>query len=201
MGLTLTDRASTCTRGHSRPCGLVVNVEAREVFLAGRLILLTRTEFDLLAILHRNPRRVLTPEILLAELWDSSFVDSGHPIEVYVHRLRKKLGESGRAARYIHTVRGVGYRFEPDTSEIGHVKLTYDVSGTLVAIHPANSYLWGKRATDWLGTSFNPVAAFAEIAADVADSPADARWEIHVSLPSRSSTDTPAKRMRQSLIP
>ena len=188
MGAALSDRVSLCTRGHGRSCGLVVNAEAREVFLAGRLIILTRTEFDLLAILHRNPRRVLTPEVLLAQLWDSAFVDSGHPIEVYVHRLRKKLGESGRAARYIHTVRGVGYRFEPDTSDIGHVKLTYDLSGTLVAIDPAISHLWGKRATDWLGTSFNPVEAFAQIAADVAYPASDARWEIHVSLPSRSST-------------
>ena len=188
MGAALSDRVSLCTRGHGRSCGLVVDAEAREVFLAGRLIILTRTEFDLLAILHRNPRRVLTPEVLLAQLWDSAFVDSGHPIEVYVHRLRKKLGESGRAARYIHTVRGVGYRFEPDTSDIGHVKLTYDLSGTLVAIDPAISHLWGKRATDWLGTSFNPVEAFAQIAADAAYPASDARWEIHVSLPSRSST-------------
>ena len=201
MGAAFSDRASLCTRGHSRSCGLVVNAEAREVFLAGRLIILTRTEFDLLMILHRNPRRVLTPEVLLAQLWDSAFVDSGHPIEVYVHRLRKKLGESGRTARYIHTVRGVGYRFEPDTSEIGHITLTYDLSGTLVAIDPAISHLSGTRATDWLGTPFNPVEAFAEIAADVADSASDARWEIHVSLPSRSSTEKLAKRIRQSLIP
>lgn len=190
MGVVLGEArlASEGESDDSGVSGLVVNEEAREVFLAGRLVVLTRTEFDLLAILQRNPRRVLTPEVLLAELWHSSFVNSVHTIEVNVHRLRKKLGESGRKARYIHTVRGVGYRFEPDRIEVGHVKLTCDATGKLIAIRPENSFLWGRRTADWLGTIFNPIQTFAEIAADVTDSPADAHWEIHVSLPSRSST-------------
>ena len=101
-------------RGLSR---LVVDEDAREVFLNGSAVFLTRTEFDLLAMLCRNPRRVMTPEMLLTQLWSSSWTHHSHPIEVYVHRLRKKLGESGKQARYIHTVRGVGYRFEPDQED------------------------------------------------------------------------------------
>jgi DNA-binding response OmpR family regulator len=50
---------------------LTVNEETREVHLVGELIEFTRTEFDLLSILYRNPRRVLTPEVLLSAIWDS----------------------------------------------------------------------------------------------------------------------------------
>lgn len=59
--------------------GLVVDEGSREVFLAGKYVELTRTEFDLLVILHRNPRRVLPPEVLLAHIWHSDFIEDGHP--------------------------------------------------------------------------------------------------------------------------
>lgn len=167
--------------------GLVVDENTREVFLSGELIALTRTEFDLLMILQRNPRRVLTPDVLLTHLWNSPFVDHGHPIEVYIHRLRKKLGESGRTARYIHTVRGVGYRFEPDTFKNGHIQLTYDGNGTLTNVQPFMKRLWGRSTSEILGTHFNPVEAVAEWVVDHAECLDEVQWEIHVSRPSISS--------------
>lgn len=168
--------------------GLVVDEGSREVFLAGKYVELTRTEFDLLVILHRNPRRVLTPEVLLAHIWHSDFVEDGHPIEVYIHRLRRKLGESGRHSHYIHTVRGVGYRFEPDADDNGHIELVYDGLGVLREVRPARSHLWGVPLTQLLGTTFNPVAAMVDSTIHESDGPANSSWRIHVSCPSTSSS-------------
>lgn len=144
-------------REHHASCethGLVVDENTREVFLSGELITLTRTEFDLLVILQHNPRRVLTPDVLLTQLWNSPFVDHGHPIEVYVHRLRRKLGESAREPRYIHTVRGVGYRFEPDTTKWGPVVITYDANLIVLSVTPGDRPFLGWKPDNIIGTCF-----------------------------------------------
>lgn len=181
--------------------GLVVDEESREVFLAGTFIELTRTEFDLLVILKHNPRRVLTPEFLLSHIWHSEYVDDGHPIEVYVHRLRRKLGESGRRARYIHTVRGVGYRFEPDLTDSGHIELVFDGHGVLQEVKPQDTHLRGVPMTRLLGTTLDQVAAaMGSLMSDIEDR-TSVRWAVHVSRPSISSSSTLTKRIRQSLMP
>lgn len=136
--------------------GLVLDESAREVHLDGRLVDLTRTEFDVLIQLYRNPRRVLTAETLLSHLWNSAFADHAHPIEVYIHRLRKKLGESGKSSRYIHTIRGVGYRFEPDRPTQSFVTLIYDRSGLLRNVRTTSSHLWGWSISEITGSYFNP---------------------------------------------
>jgi len=133
---------------------LVIDELSRQVHLDGRLVDLTRIEFDLLAVLSSNPKLVITPRQLLSRLWESDFVEDGHPIEVYVHRLRTKLGESGRLPRFIHTVRGVGYRFEPGTSPWQTVTLTYNDDGALVDVRPAVTELWGWRISDIMGKPF-----------------------------------------------
>ena len=168
--------------------GLVVDEWSREVFLAGERVELTRTEFDLLVIFRSNPRRVLTPEFLLARIWDSEFVDDGHPIEVYVHRLRRKLGESGRRARYIHTVRGVGYRFEPDLTDNGHIELVFDGYGVLQEVKPQGTHLWGVPMTRLLGTNLDHVAAVMDSLVSGVEDRASVRWAVHVSRPSISSS-------------
>lgn len=134
--------------------GLVIDEEAREVELEGRRLHLTRTEFDLLALLHAHPRHVLTPKQLLDHLWSSDFGPDDHPIEVYVHRLRSKLGESGKQPRFIHTVRGVGYRFDPQSPASQQVTLTYTAAGVLVGIDPPRANLWGWQAQQVLGHRF-----------------------------------------------
>ena len=88
--------------------GLRVDIAARRVFRDGEELALTRTEFELLVELMRNPGRVTSREELLRAVWDTPWVGDTHVVEVHVGNLRRKLGGS----RYIRTVRGVGYRME-----------------------------------------------------------------------------------------
>ncbi|NUP73642.1 MAG: response regulator transcription factor [Sinomonas sp.] len=88
---------------------LVVDVEARMVSLDGEELALTRTEFDLLALMIGAPRRVWTREMLLRSVWGDEWASDEHLVEVHVGNLRRKLGDRGRNPRFIRTVRGVGY--------------------------------------------------------------------------------------------
>ena len=136
---------------------LTVNEETREVHLVGELIEFTRTEFDLLSILYRNSRRVLTPEVLLSAIWDSDCVPDSRPLEVYIHRIRLKLGESGRHPRFIHNVRGVGYRFEPQPrTRERHAVLRYDSRAVLHSVETKERTLWGWSLEEIIGTRFIP---------------------------------------------
>jgi DNA-binding response OmpR family regulator len=89
---------------------LAVDVETRVATLAERELDLTRTEFDLLATLLSNPRRVWSRDALLREVWSTEWVGDGHLVEVHLGNLRRKLGDDSRSGRWIRTVRGVGYR-------------------------------------------------------------------------------------------
>ena len=136
---------------------LTVEEDTREVLLEGRPIALTRVEFDLLNALYRNPRRVLTHAELLVAIWGSEWVGDEHAAEVYISRVRKKLGESARQQRFIHTVHGVGYRYVPDAP--GVVLPTcalFDETGVLVAIFPAADELLGWKVAEIVGTRFIP---------------------------------------------
>ena len=90
---------------------LVVDPESREVHLAGRPVDLTRIEFDLLAVLVSNPRRVWERETLTRRVWRTDWVGDDHVIDVHIANLRRKLGDDARSGRWIRTVHGVGYRF------------------------------------------------------------------------------------------
>ena len=80
----------------------------REVRRGERLIELTRTEFSLLELLMRNPRQVLTRELIFDRVWGYDFGANSNSLEVYVGYLRRKTEADGEP-RLIHTVRGVGY--------------------------------------------------------------------------------------------
>ena len=82
--------------------------------MEGRLVTLTAKEFDLLAFLAQAPRQVFSRAQLLQHVWDSS-PDYQDPatITVHVRRVRGKIEADPEAARWITTVWGVGYRFEP----------------------------------------------------------------------------------------
>jgi two-component system response regulator MprA len=69
---------------------------------------LTRTEFQLLELLLRNPRRVLTHSVIYDRVWGYDFGAASNSLRVYVGYLRRKLQDAG-ARPLIHTVRGVGY--------------------------------------------------------------------------------------------
>ena len=87
---------------------LTMNVTTREVRRGGRSIDLTRTEFTLLELFLRRPRRVLDRSFILEEVWGYDFPTTANSLEVYVGYLRRKT-EAEAEPRLLHTVRGVGY--------------------------------------------------------------------------------------------
>jgi len=87
---------------------LVLDVDAREVRRAGRLISLTPTEFLLMELLLRHPRRVLTRDVILERVWGYEFPSSTNSLDVYIGYVRRKLEADGEP-RLVHTVRGIGY--------------------------------------------------------------------------------------------
>jgi DNA-binding response OmpR family regulator len=93
---------------------LEIRLPEREVVLAGTVVDTTPREFDLLARLASTPRRVWSKAELLAEVWESSdhWQDPATVTE-HVRRLRRKLEADPDRPRWIVTVRGAGYRFEP----------------------------------------------------------------------------------------
>ncbi|GAA4960445.1 response regulator transcription factor [Yinghuangia aomiensis] len=94
------------------PDALVVDPAARRVTVAGTEVVLTRKEFDLLALLAQRPGVVFRREQIMSEVWQTSWAGSGRTLEVHVASLRAKLGNP----RLVETVRGVGYRIVPDTA-------------------------------------------------------------------------------------
>ena len=87
---------------------LELDVDAREARRAGRTIELTTTEYNLLILFLRHPRKVLTRAVIMEHVWEYDFDGESNVLEVYVRYLRSKLEANGEA-RLIHTVRGAGY--------------------------------------------------------------------------------------------
>jgi two-component system response regulator RegX3 len=90
---------------------LEVDVGARRARLDGAELSLARKEFDLLAELVRHAGRVVTREDLMARVWDENWFGSTKTLDVHIRWLRQKLGDDPATPRYVHTVRGVGFRF------------------------------------------------------------------------------------------
>jgi two-component system response regulator MprA len=88
--------------------GLSLDRQTREASRGGRRFELTRTEYALLEQFMRNPRQVLTRELIMERVWGYDFGPTSNPLEVYISYLRRKT-EAGGEPRLIHTVRGVGY--------------------------------------------------------------------------------------------
>jgi two-component system, OmpR family, phosphate regulon response regulator PhoB len=94
--------------------GLVVNERTREVTIDGRQVDLTAKEFDLLAFMVRSPRQVFSRGQLLEHVWSSrSEWQDEATVTEHVRRVRHKVESDPERPRWITTVRGVGYRFEP----------------------------------------------------------------------------------------
>jgi DNA-binding response OmpR family regulator len=89
---------------------LTVDPARREVFLSGDPVALTRTEFDILDALSARPRFAFSRRQLIDEVWDAAWVGDDHIVDVHVGHLRRKIGDDAESARFIETVRGVGYR-------------------------------------------------------------------------------------------
>ena len=91
-----------------RLADLSLDPSTRVVRRGGRLIELTRTEFNLLELLLRNHGQVLTREVIFDRVWGYDFGANSNSLEVYIGYLRRKTEAEGEP-RIIHTVRGVGY--------------------------------------------------------------------------------------------
>jgi len=91
--------------------GLTINLAKRQVFLKGNEISLTRTEFEILALLVRNMDCVVTHRMLAEKLWKDGEGRDPQLLRVHVSNLRKKIEPSSSLPRYIHTEPGVGFRF------------------------------------------------------------------------------------------
>jgi DNA-binding response OmpR family regulator len=91
-----------------------VDLEVREVTVAGTVVDLTRTEFDLLAVLVAEPRRAFSRDDLISAVWGGGWFGDSHIVDVHMANLRAKLGEDGRDPQHIKTVRGVGFRLDPE---------------------------------------------------------------------------------------
>ena len=89
---------------------LTIDVAGREVHVDGTAVPLTRTEFDVLAALSRDPGVVFTRAQLIAAVWGPNWVGNEHLVDVHIGHLRRKLGDDAALGRYVRTVRGVGYR-------------------------------------------------------------------------------------------
>lgn len=94
---------------------LEVDVPAREARLDGAPVPLTRTEFDLLAVLSARPNVVLSRAELITAVWGEGWVGDEHLVDVHIGHLRRKLGDAPARPRFILTVRGIGYRMGPQS--------------------------------------------------------------------------------------
>jgi len=92
---------------------LQVDISAHGATIAGRPLDLTPTEFDLLTVFMRSPGRAFTRLELLDRVQGYAYDGYERTVDAHVKNLRAKLGDDPRQPRYIQTVYGVGYKFEP----------------------------------------------------------------------------------------
>ena len=89
-----------------------VDLDTHVATRAGEPLELTVKEFELLRVLLEHAGKVVKRDNLVHEVWDPAWFGSTKTLDVHVSALRKKLGDDPAAPRYIHTVRGVGFRFD-----------------------------------------------------------------------------------------
>ncbi len=98
--------------------GLVVDPSSRQTSLDGNVLDLSRKEFDLLLVLASRVGQVVTKRELLAEVWQQAWGGADRTVDVHLSWLRRKLGETAAAPRYLHSVRGVGVRLTPPDADV-----------------------------------------------------------------------------------
>ncbi len=92
---------------------VVVDLDRHQVRRAGKDVAMTAREFALLAYFVRNPERAITRDTLLAEVWRTDYLTQ-RTIDNFIGRLRAKFEPDPDRPRHFLTIRGVGYRFEPE---------------------------------------------------------------------------------------
>ncbi|ACD52309.1 response regulator transcription factor [Clostridium botulinum] len=93
--------------------GLKIDFDRHEVFINNQKIELTLKEFDLLKILIKNKGKILQRETLLDKIWGYEYIGETRTVDVHIRYLRKKIEEDDKNPKFIETIRGVGYRFNP----------------------------------------------------------------------------------------
>ncbi|MFC0222659.1 response regulator transcription factor [Nocardioides zeicaulis] len=107
------DEPSTISCG----AGLVINSARREVQVDGRIVELTRIEYDVLEYLATHLSRVCTREEMVLAIWSSALTHDHHLVDVHVANLRGKLRRHSDAT-WIHTIRGIGYRMDREEDQV-----------------------------------------------------------------------------------
>jgi DNA-binding response OmpR family regulator len=90
---------------------MTLDIAAKELSIGGEKIALTKTEFEILALLAQNPTRIFSREEIIDRLWKDAPYTTERTVDVHITRLRKKMGER---ASWISSKAGYGYRFNPD---------------------------------------------------------------------------------------
>jgi len=93
---------------------LRVDFARRQVTTNGQEVKLTPTEYDLLKALIKNRGKIMTRQMLLAQVWGTGYGADSHYLHVYIGQLRRKIEPDPAHPRFILTVSGVGYRFSTD---------------------------------------------------------------------------------------
>lgn len=93
--------------------GLEINFRSLEVRLKGELLPLSAKEFELLSVLAKQPNRVFPLEELYQQVWQSNSMGDTRTLMVHISNLRKKMEPDSSSPRWVQTVRGFGYRFNP----------------------------------------------------------------------------------------
>ena len=104
--------------GVIRAGDLVIDTNRYDVFLAGRPVLLTFKEYELLKLLASNPGRVYRRDMLLEQVWGYAYFGGTRTVDVHVRRLRSKIEDAQHT--FIDTVWNVGYRFRAIDSCYGY---------------------------------------------------------------------------------
>ncbi|WP_294385570.1 response regulator transcription factor [uncultured Clostridium sp.] len=93
---------------------LVADFDKREILIKDKKLDLTLKEFELLEILIRNKGKILTRDTLLDKIWGYEYIGETRTVDVHIRYLRKKIEADDKNPKFIETIRGVGYRFNPN---------------------------------------------------------------------------------------
>jgi len=93
--------------------GLAINLASREVTVSGRPVDLPAREYEVLAFLASSPRQTFSRDQLIDRLWPNTARPNEGTVTEHVGRLRRRIEDDPERPRWVRTVRGIGYRFEP----------------------------------------------------------------------------------------
>lgn len=90
---------------------LIINDLNKEVKINGKIVLLTKKEYDLLYYLYQNPNQVLSKNQIVEKIWNDECEDASNTIYCQIYQLRKKIEPDLKHPHFILTMRGFGYKF------------------------------------------------------------------------------------------